>query len=292
MSVRLRRLRSEHERLKVVFDGHDRIRIVEATGRPPERYVVEFTVKGLVEENGELVERNTHRAEITLGPDYPKQMPRCVMLTPVFHPNIDHLAICTEDIGSAGQTLDQTIIFIAEMISFQAYNLQSPRNGDAAHWTKENENRLPLETIDLFPPVLMDPATQRTIAWRTASQSAELEQESSQDRSREPSQDRSQDRSAQCVNCGSPTAAAALCAAGHPTCADCAIECANCGTSICLECGPGRCRVCTALVRTSLFCRDCLVPCSGCGSVTCLEHAAEACVVCSGAATRTFGQAV
>src|SRR4051812_42075484 len=108
MNVRLRRLQAEYARLQYIFEGHERIRIVEAAGQPPEKYVIEYRVKGLVEEkNAVIVEREVHRAEISLGPLYPREMPRCVMLTPVFPPNIDHLAICTEDIGAAGQWLDQ-----------------------------------------------------------------------------------------------------------------------------------------------------------------------------------------
>src|ERR1017187_4080513 len=136
MSVRLRRLQAEHEKLKRLFEGHDRISIVETAGDPPDRYTLEYRIKGLVQENNEIHVREVHRARIILGPNFPKEMPQCVMLTSVFHPNIDHLAICTEDIGSAGQTVDQLITFIGEMISYQAYNVQSPRNGEAAQWAR------------------------------------------------------------------------------------------------------------------------------------------------------------
>src|SRR5918911_4132952 len=154
MSVRLLRLQAEHERLVRLFADHERIRIVESVGSPPERYVIEYNMRGLVEDKGELKEQNVHRAQIALGPNYPRERPRCVMLTPVFHPNIDHLAICTEDIGSADQTLDQSIVFIGEMITYQAFNLQSPRNGDAARWTAEHLEDLPLEGMDLVPHML------------------------------------------------------------------------------------------------------------------------------------------
>jgi ubiquitin-protein ligase len=245
MSVRLARLQSEYERLKFVFDGHEHIRILEAIGRPPERYIIEFRVRGLVEEGGQIVERDTHRAEITLGPDYPRRMPRCVMLTPVFHPNIDHLAICTEDIGSAGQTLDRTLIFIGEMICFQAYNLQSPRNGDAARWTRENAERLPLEHVDLFPGVLMDTSAEARIALAAAAAMQQIEQE--------------QER--KCVNCGQSVGFATPCSAGHEVCEDCRLECANCAASICVACEPRRCSICH-----ELFCADCAVACNRCGS--------------------------
>ena len=230
MSVRLRRLQAEFERLKIVFAGHERIRIVDAIGIPPDRYVVEYRVKGLVEENDDIHEREVHRAEIALGPGYPREMPRCVMLTPVFHPNIDHLAICTEDIGSAGRTLDQTIIFIGEMISFQTYNLQSPRNGDAARWTKENANALPLESVNLVPSILMAGDTEAEIA-RAAAQAAI--------------------QATHCGNCGS-TDYLRPCSYGHLSCEDCRLVCSKCATEICAICartGFGWKPVCDACAR-------------------------------------------
>lgn len=151
MSVRLRRLQAEYERITQLFEKHERIRIVETYGNPPERYVVEYRLRGLVEEKGEIKERIVHRAQIVLGRNYPNELPRCNMLTPVFHPNIDHLRICTEDIGAAGKTIDQVITFIGEMIAFQTYNVKSPLNGDAARWTIEHMNELPLERVDLLP---------------------------------------------------------------------------------------------------------------------------------------------
>jgi ubiquitin-protein ligase len=251
MSVRIRRLFAEHERLKVVFANHERIRIVEAVGRPPDRYVVEYHVKGLVEERDEIRERDVHRAEITLGADYPREMPRCVMLTPVFHPNIDHLAICTEDIGSAGQTLDETIIFIAEMISYQAYNLQSPRNGDAARWTQENLDRLPLENVNLIPPVLLAGGAEPGIAWAAAAAWWEARNASSA-----PVEAPDEPAAPPCANCGrsDPQAEVAACAQGHAACQDCRLTCANCGTSLCLRCPVERCAVCR-----ELFCTDCVL---------------------------------
>src|SRR5262245_11301987 len=269
MSVRIRRLFAEHERLKVVFADHERIRIVEAVGRPPDRYVIEYRVKGLVEEQGEIRERDVHRAEITLGVDYPREMPRCVMLTPVFHPNIDHLAICTEDIGAVGQMLDETVIFIAEMISYQAYNLQSPRNGDAARWTQENLGRLPLENVNLIPPVLLAGGAEAEIALAAAAAWEARDVPSNTPVAEEPA-------APSCANCGrnDPQAEIVACAQGHAACQDCRLACANCGTSLCLCCPVERCTVCRAL-----FCTDCVLRCTACNQPACLGHVrpCEAC---------------
>jgi ubiquitin-protein ligase len=255
MSIRVSRLRSEYERLQFLLEGHERIRIVGTSGRPPERYTIEYRVKGLVEEAGAVIERDSHRAEIILGMDYPKEMPRCVMVTPVFHPNIDHLAVCTEDIGAVGQTLDETVVFIGRMIAFQTYNLQSPRNGDAARWTKEHLDRLPLDDADLFCSRLIDSEAAVRIGTIAA---AEVEPEPLVLRD--------------CGNCGAVVAFPSQCAAGHAICADCQIACDNCETTLCLLCPTHRCRHCR-----EVFCVDCVVECRHCRSWGCLAHLDHAC---------------
>lgn len=285
MSVRLRRLQAEYERLKIIFDGHEHIRIAEVSGRPPEKYVVEYRLKGLVEENGEICERDLHRAEISLGSNYPREMPRCVMLTPVFHPNIDHLVICPEDIGSAGQTLDQTIIFIGEMISFQAYNLQSPRNGDAARWTKENLERLPLEAVNLIPLALLRGGTELEVALAAAAALKE-----SETGTQAPSSGSADSpvvvaeigageiskpatvAARQCANCGQLETAASLasCASGHLACADCRLQCHNCLLDICCRCVVRTCANCG-----QVCCDDCAIECEDCGAWGCLTHTAH-----------------
>jgi ubiquitin-protein ligase len=240
VSIRLRRLQAEYEQLANLLADHERIQIAEVMGDPPDRYVIEYHVKGLVEENGEIKGRETHRAQITLGHNYPRERPRCVMLTPVFHPNIDHLAICTEDIGAAGQTLDQTIIFIGAMLTYQAYNLQSPRNGDAARWTVENRHRLPLEGIDLMPRALLH--------------SAEMAAGTTPEH---------------CANCGrsGPEAELQLCSNRHLVCERCQLACDNCRQLLCPSCATRRCEQCE-----KPFCADCLLECAECHQMMCLTH--------------------
>jgi len=151
-------LYAEHERLKILFADHERIRIVEAIGDPPDRYVVEYKVKGLVDNKGTIEESYVHRIRITLGPNYPKEMASYVAITPIFHPNIDHLAVCTADKDAASTKIEDNIVFIGRLITFQDYNLQSPRNGDAAKWTATNLDRLPLERVNLWPSKALEGA--------------------------------------------------------------------------------------------------------------------------------------
>ncbi len=150
MQARLRRLQSDYEQAVAAFGNNPRIRLVSADGTPPEKYVFAFNVKSLVPLNDEdFTYGSEHRAEIFLPLDYPRRPPICRMLTPVFHPNIDPQKICIGDHWSAGQSLVQMVFRVAEMLSYQSYNLKSPLNAKAAAWAEQNLNLLPFEASDL-----------------------------------------------------------------------------------------------------------------------------------------------
>jgi ubiquitin-protein ligase len=150
MQARLRRLQSDFEKVQAIFAAHPHIRIVGSEGSPPEKYKFAFKVEGLVATGEEtFVSGTEHQAEIFLPLDYPRRPPFCRMITPVFHPNIDPQKICIGDHWSAGQSLAQMVVRIAEMICYQSYNLKSPLNAKAAAWTEQNIARLPLQQSDL-----------------------------------------------------------------------------------------------------------------------------------------------
>ena len=91
-----------------------------------------------------------HQAEVFLPLDYPRRPPICRMITPVFHPNIDPQKICIGDHWSAGQSMPELVVRIAEMICYQSYNTQSPLNATAAAWAQQHLDRLPLQQTDLW----------------------------------------------------------------------------------------------------------------------------------------------
>jgi ubiquitin-protein ligase len=149
MNPRLRRLQADLAQMTAAFADHPFIRVLEAEGMPPERYVLEFRVTGLVPQGSEgWASVRGHRAEIILALDYPRRPPLCRMLSPVFHPNIDPQKICIGDHWSAGQSLPQLAVRIAEMIAYQSYNVKSPLNARAAAWAEQNSEQLPLEKAD------------------------------------------------------------------------------------------------------------------------------------------------
>ena len=125
------------------------MRVREAIGDPPERYRIEYSVRGLVMQNNEVVAKMTHLIEIFLTLAYPRQPPQCRMLSPVFHPNIAPHAVCIGDHWSAGESLAALILRVGEMIAFQSYNTKSPLNGVAARWVEEHASELPTHAVDL-----------------------------------------------------------------------------------------------------------------------------------------------
>jgi ubiquitin-protein ligase len=151
--MRVRRLRSDAQQMARAFQNFELIRVVSSEGDPPDQYVVEYAVRGLQRIPGreEPVPRAFHQAQITLGAEYPRMPPRCRMLTPIFHPNIEPATICVGDHWTAGERLVDLVVRIAELIAFQAYNIQSPLDAEAAMWADLNVHDLPIDQRSMRP---------------------------------------------------------------------------------------------------------------------------------------------
>src|ERR1700758_5409881 len=150
MQARLRRLQADHEQILRVLANHPYIQLAKTESLPPEKYSFSFNFHGLAPAGTDAgVPVAQHKAEVFLPLDYPRRPPFCRMITPVFHPNIDPQKICIGDHWSAGQSLAQMVVHIAEMICFQRYNLKSPLNANAAVWAEQNISTLPLHSGDL-----------------------------------------------------------------------------------------------------------------------------------------------
>ena len=153
LSPRQRRLLADSQMMQQRFTTFPYIKLIEANGNPPERYVVEYYVRGIDHlENGQIIFRNNHRVEIKLPGTYPRTQPICRMLTPIFHPNIEPAVICIGDHWTAGERLCDLVVRIGEMIAYQSYNIKSPLDGEAAMWADLNNELLPVDKTDLMPP--------------------------------------------------------------------------------------------------------------------------------------------
>src|SRR6266700_1079683 len=154
LSPRIRRLKLDHDSLVRRFDGWPLVRMVGSAGLPPELYRFQYLVRGLyVAPDGAILERNDHLLEVNLSLGYPRRAPQCRMLTPVFHPNFDDSSVCIGDFWAASEGLDDLIIRIGRMISYQEYNTKSPLNGLAAKWAAQNSQLLPVDSRSIAPPL-------------------------------------------------------------------------------------------------------------------------------------------
>jgi len=150
--MRLRRLRADADLMIQTFSADGPIRLKKGSGEPPETYLLEYLVKGLERgKNGKPVARENHLVEIQLTSDYPRMSPHCKMLTPIFHPNIDASTICVGDHWTAGERLVDLAVRIGEMIAYQAYNIKSPLDGEAAMWADLHASQLPVDPRPLRP---------------------------------------------------------------------------------------------------------------------------------------------
>ena len=151
--MRTRRLRADAEAMAKAFRDFDPIKVEPLAGEPPESYRVKFSVYGLERgPDGRPSPRGEHAVEIQLTSDYPRLAPKVKMLTPVFHPNIDPSSVCVGDHWTAGERLVDLVIRIGEMLGYQAYNIQSPLDGEAAMWADLHRDRLPTDARPMRPP--------------------------------------------------------------------------------------------------------------------------------------------
>jgi ubiquitin-protein ligase len=150
LPVRTRRLMADSEQMYRRFASSQMIRLVSATGDPPEFYRVQYNVRSIERlEKKNPVFREEHIAEIQLVREYPRLSPKCRLITPIFHPNIDEVTICVGDHWAAGERLTDLVIRIGEMLAYQAYNIKSPLNGEAAMWADLNAEQLPTDARSL-----------------------------------------------------------------------------------------------------------------------------------------------
>ena len=151
--MRLRRLTADAQQMAAAFRDFGPIRVVSTEGDPPEVYRLEYNVTGLerAAKKKQPIQRRQHLVEIRLTSEYPRTSPQCRMLTPVFHPNIDPSHICVGDHWTAGERLVDLAVRIGEMIAYQAYNIKSPLDAEAAMWADLHTGELPVDSQSLRP---------------------------------------------------------------------------------------------------------------------------------------------
>ena len=75
-TVRLRRLQSDYQRLQNYVRLQPRVELLQSEGDPPERYQLNFRVKGLRKKGDTILTATGHLVEIALPRDYPRLPPQ------------------------------------------------------------------------------------------------------------------------------------------------------------------------------------------------------------------------
>ncbi len=160
ISPRMRRLRADHELMQELAARSDLIKFETKgarAGLPPETYIVTFKCKGIVgvDRLGKPKFGNQHQVEIYLHNQYPQRWPGMKWLTPIWHPNINHLngSVCIDAAWwTASRSLDRLVVMLGEMLQYKNFHDDPtkppfPWDPDAARWCREYRQAHP----DAFP---------------------------------------------------------------------------------------------------------------------------------------------
>jgi ubiquitin-protein ligase len=168
-SPRMRRLKADHDLLQELSARSDMISfkaVGARPGTPPERYIVTFKCKSIidVDRSGNPKYGDHHQVEIYLHNQYPQRWPGMKWMTPIWHPNINHLngSVCIDAAWwTASRSLDRLIIMLGEMLQWKNFHDDPtkppfPWDADAARWSREyrkkHPNSFPVDHRELLRP--------------------------------------------------------------------------------------------------------------------------------------------
>src|SRR5688572_4555358 len=168
-SPRMRRLRGDFELMQDLAARSDLINFKTPglrAGMPPERYIVSFACKSIigVDRSGKPQYGNNHQVEIYLHNQYPQRWPGMKWMTPIWHPNINHLngSVCIDAAWwTASRSLDRLVVMLGEMLQWKNFHDDPtkppfPWDPEAARWSREyrktHPNAFPLDKRELLRP--------------------------------------------------------------------------------------------------------------------------------------------
>ena len=166
---RMRRLRGDYELMRELASRSDLISFTSSSPHanlPPERYIVTFKCKSIiaVDRLGNPKYGEHHQVEIYLHNQYPHRWPGMKWLTPIWHPNINHLngSVCIDAAWwAASRSLDRLVVMLGEMLQFKNYHDDPtkppfPWDAEAARWSREyrktHPNIFPVDHRELLRP--------------------------------------------------------------------------------------------------------------------------------------------
>jgi ubiquitin-protein ligase len=166
---RMRRLRGDYELMRELDARSDLISFKASSTNPnlpPERYIVTFKCKSIVavDRQGNPKFGEHHQVEIYLHNQYPQRWPGMKWLTPIWHPNINHLngSVCIDAAWwAASRSLDRLVIMLGEMLQWKNFHDDPtkppfPWDAEAARWSREfrktHPDYFPLDKRELLRP--------------------------------------------------------------------------------------------------------------------------------------------
>ena len=114
-------------------------------GWPPEKYIITYRCRGIasIDAHGVPQVSDFHQVSMYMGSDYPLKEPYLRWLTPIWHPNIDHLEpyhVCTNNVQNwfAAKPLAELVLAMGEMVQYKHYHARwvspFPLDRAAADW--------------------------------------------------------------------------------------------------------------------------------------------------------------
>lgn len=148
MSVDVQQLQSDFEQVRQLLELYPNITLLQTHGDPPDRYDIEYNVKGYkAHPDGTASPANKHAVRITLPLGYPHLAPTVKPLSPVFHPDIDPDAVRIADFWEKSRSLTELIIHIGQMICGAVYSADEPFNQRAFDWYEARKSWLPFDIL-------------------------------------------------------------------------------------------------------------------------------------------------
>jgi ubiquitin-protein ligase len=168
-SPRMRRLRADYKLMQELAARSDLISFVAKrphANLPPETYIVTFICKGIldVDRQGNPKFGTRHQVEIYLHNQYQQRWPGMKWLTPIWHPNINHLngSVCIDAAWwTASRSLDRLVVMLGEMLQYKNFHDDPtkppfPWDPEAARWCREyrksHPKAFPVDERELLRP--------------------------------------------------------------------------------------------------------------------------------------------
>jgi ubiquitin-protein ligase len=168
-SPRMRRLKADYELMRELAARSPFISFEAKSstpGTPPERYIVTFNCRSIigVERNGEPKYGEHHQVEVYLHGQYPQRWPGLRWMTPIWHPNINHLngSVCIDAAWwTAARSLDRLMLMLGEMLQYKNFHDDPskppfPWDPEAARWCRQyrtdHPQAFPVDQRELLRP--------------------------------------------------------------------------------------------------------------------------------------------